>query len=458
MGGPPPCPGRTSALLTRSRSPSERSVVLLVAAVQFVNILDFVMVMPLGPDFAAALGIPLSHLGYVGGAYTAAAAASGLACAGLVDRFDRRQALAVAMLGLVAGTALGGLATGMGTLLCARVVAGSFGGPATSLAFSIVADVVPASRRGKAMGVVMGAFSVAQVLGVFGGLVLAEHLGWRSPFLAVAALGFVVAGLAVFLLPPLTSHLAARRSGATFAQLVREPLVLTSWATTSLVMVAGFVLIPNIAGYIQMNLGYPRAHLGRLYAAGGVISFVSTQLSGRLVDRVGAFRTGTVGALLVVGVSGVGFAVVPPAIPVLALFMAFMFSMGMRNVAYNTLATRVPAPGQRARFLSIQSAVQHFSAAGGAFLSSRLLVEGAGHALIGMRTVALLLMALSLLIPLMLFRLGRGVLRRDRVGLEPWPADSLMALAGAPSVAGAEAAAAEERPPSGAPRPPGEAA
>ncbi|HXN55672.1 MAG TPA: MFS transporter, partial [Myxococcales bacterium] len=157
---------------------------LLVAAVQFVNILDFVMVMPMGPDFAAALGIPLSHLGYVGGAYTAAAATSGLICAGFVDRFDRRRALAVAMLGLVAGTALGGLATGMGTLLCARVVAGSFGGPATSIAFSIVADVVPVERRGRAMGVVMGAFSVAQVLGVFGGLVLAEHLGWRAPFLA----------------------------------------------------------------------------------------------------------------------------------------------------------------------------------------------------------------------------------------------------------------------------------
>jgi predicted MFS family arabinose efflux permease len=415
--------------------------VLLVAAVQFVNILDFVMVMPMGPDFAAALGIPLSHLGYVGGAYTAAAATSGLICAGFVDRFDRRRALAVAMLGLVAGTALGGLATGMGTLLCARVVAGSFGGPATSIAFSIVADVVPVERRGRAMGVVMGAFSVAQVLGVFGGLVLAEHLGWRAPFLAVAGLGFAVAGLAVFLLPPLTSHLAAaRRGGATFLQLAREPLVLTSWATTALVMVAGFVLIPNIAGYVQMNLGYPRAHLGRLYAAGGVVSLISTQLSGRMVDRLGAFRTGTIGAILVVGVIWAGFVAVPPAIPVLALFMSFMFSMGMRNVAYNTLATRVPAPGQRARFLSIQSAVQHFSSAAGAFLGSRLLVEGAGHALVGMRTVALLSMALSFLIPLMLHRVERGVLLRDRGAAAPLPSASL----GAPSAAGAGVAAAEE--------------
>ena len=38
------------------RQTSERAVILLVAMVQFVNILDFMMVMPMGPDFAAALG------------------------------------------------------------------------------------------------------------------------------------------------------------------------------------------------------------------------------------------------------------------------------------------------------------------------------------------------------------------------------------------------------------------
>src|SRR5690554_3091237 len=84
---------------------SERLIVFLVGAVQFVNILDFVMVMPLGPDFARALGVPVADLGYVGGAYTAAAAVSGLIGSFFLDRLDRRPALVAAMLGLVAGTA-----------------------------------------------------------------------------------------------------------------------------------------------------------------------------------------------------------------------------------------------------------------------------------------------------------------------------------------------------------------
>jgi predicted MFS family arabinose efflux permease len=403
-----------------ARGHSERTIVLLVAAVQFVNILDFVMVMPMGPQFAAALGIPISQLGAIGGSYTAAAALSGLACAAFIDRFDRRKALAVAMLGLVCGTALGGLARGMGSLMLARVVAGIFGGPATSLSFSIIADVVPPERRGRATGVVMGSFSVAQVLGVYSGLLLAESFGWRAPFFAVAGLGALVAAGAIFLLPALTGHLKAARAGkAGLADLIKKPLVLISWATTSVVMIAGFVLIPNIAGYLQVNLGFPFARLKWLYAAGGLASLLSTQVSGRLVDRIGSFRTGTLGALLVVAVIYGGFAVLPPLFPVLPLFVGFMFAMGMRNVAYNALATKVPLPGERARFLSIQSAVQHFSSAAGAFLGSRLLGQAADQSLVGMPRVALVSIALSLVIPLLLWLVEGGVLRRDRGAVAP---------------------------------------
>ena len=38
---------------------SERVIIFLIASVQFISILEFMMVMPLGPDFAEALNIPL---------------------------------------------------------------------------------------------------------------------------------------------------------------------------------------------------------------------------------------------------------------------------------------------------------------------------------------------------------------------------------------------------------------
>src|SRR5688572_33450144 len=106
-------PSRRERVLPAQRS--ERAIIFCVGAVQFVNILDFMIVMPLGPDFAKALGIPLSHLGYVGGSYTAAACVSGVAGAFFLDRFDRKKALGVSLAGLVLGTLAGAFARGLGT-------------------------------------------------------------------------------------------------------------------------------------------------------------------------------------------------------------------------------------------------------------------------------------------------------------------------------------------------------
>ena len=134
---------------------SERSILAVVAAAQFVNVLDFMMVTPLGPDYAAQLGIPLHELGFVGGSYTAAGAIAGLVGSTLFDRFDRRKGLAVALLGLGVGTLAGGLATSAATLYASRVVAGAFGGPATAMANAIIADVVSRRFGGEPTGVLM---------------------------------------------------------------------------------------------------------------------------------------------------------------------------------------------------------------------------------------------------------------------------------------------------------------
>lgn len=385
------------APMSRTTAPSERAIVFCVGAVQFVNILDFMMVMPLGPDFAIALDIPVSHIGYVGGAYTAAASISGLACAFFLDRFDRKKALSVAMLGLVIGTLSGAFARGLGTLMLARVVAGAFGGPATSLSYSIVADVIPPERRGRAMGAVMGAFSVASILGVPAGLELARRGGWRLPFIAVAVLGAILATYASQVLPPMTGHLARarqRRFGRDLLELVRLDVVL-SLALTTFVMGASFVIVPNIAPYLLYNLGYPRARLGLLYLVGGLVSFVAMRGVGLLVDRFGSARVGTFGALFVSTVVYAGFARVPPVFPVLLLFVLFMLGMSFRNVAYNTLTSKVPQADERARFSSIQSSVQHLASALGAFASARLLTELPGHELVGVDTTAYVSIALG---------------------------------------------------------------
>ncbi|MDP1918289.1 MAG: MFS transporter [Myxococcales bacterium] len=414
-GGPP-----SMALTGR-----QWGIIFVVAALQFVNILDFVIVMPIGPRLAQALDFPSSHLPWMNGSYTATASVMGLLGALFLDRFDRRKAVGVAVLGLVIGTALCGFAESFTTLLVARSVAGAFGGPATSLCFAIIADTIPNHVRGKAMGTVMGAFSVASVFGVPAGLWMAEHFGWRAPFFTVAALGAVVLVVSIFLLPPLTGHLdRPRNTLKDIGSLVVDRNVQLSYLMTAVVMSAGFVLIPNIASYLQFNLGVPEAHIKYAYLFGGLASFVATQVGGRLVDRLGSFRVGTAGTVLVIGVVFFFFYLPRDSAAswvVFLVFAGFMLAQGFRNVSYNTLTTKVPDPARRATFQSLQSAVQHAATSVAAFGSGLILIEVARpplatdlpgrppRMLVGMDTVSLVSMSLSLLIPVLLLIVERRV-------------------------------------------------
>ncbi|HWP94868.1 MAG TPA: MFS transporter [Gammaproteobacteria bacterium] len=395
---------------------SERGLVGLIGAIQFVNILDFMMVMPLGPDFARALGIPTSQIGLVGGSYTFAAAVAAIVSARFIDRFDRRVALALAVLGLALGTLAAALAVNLATLMLARVVAGAFGGPATSLALAIIIDSIPAERRGRALGAVMGAFSVAAVLGVPAGLELARLGGWQAPFVAVGLLGLVAALAAWKRLPPLRGHLehAIAFGPASLRRFLGNGAARLALAAMGLAMIAAFLIIPNVSAFVQFNLGYPREHLGLLYLAGGALSFFAMRAGGHLTDRWGAVTVAWLGTLLLVGVLLFGFLLVPPPLPVVPMFAAFMVAMGVRGVAANTTITRVPAPHERAGFMSLNSAVQHIAAAAGAMGSSALLDAAPDGALRGVPSLAAISITLALTLPLLLARLDRRLVAMPR--------------------------------------------
>jgi predicted MFS family arabinose efflux permease len=391
---------------------SERSIVFLVGAVQFVNVLDFMMVMPLGPDFASALGITTSHIGIVGGSYTLAAAVTGLVGSLFLDRFDRRVALGVAMLGLVLGTALGGLATGLPSLLFARVIAGGFGGPATSLSLAIIADAIPKARRGKALGAVMGAFSVASVLGVPAGLELAVRLGWRAPFFAVAGLGLVITVAAVWLMPSMRGHLAGPRPSGPKVKLF-DSITGIALANTALVTLGVFAVVPNISAFIQHNLGFPRGDIGGLYLVGGMASFVVMRLAGALVDRFSASAVVALGTVLHAFALLTAFVYHFAWLPVVVIFTVFMLSASVRMVPLQTLNSRVPQPAQRARFMSAQSAVQHAASAVGAMLASFVLIASPDGRLLRMDAVAWGALIVACLVPVGAFLLERRINARD---------------------------------------------
>ena len=82
----------------------ERLVLFILAAVQFTTIVDFMIVMPLGPQLMRTLHIGPAQFGLIVSSYTFAAGAAGLVASSIVDRFARRTTFIVLYAGFLLGT------------------------------------------------------------------------------------------------------------------------------------------------------------------------------------------------------------------------------------------------------------------------------------------------------------------------------------------------------------------
>src|SRR5579871_1435700 len=170
---------QTDGLWTPAR---ERLLLLTLAVIQFTIIADFLIIMPLGPQYSRVFQISPKQFGYIVSAYGLAAGLSGIGAGLFLDRFDRKRALLWLFFGFTVGTFFCALAPSYPLLVAARFLAGAFGGVVGAVVLAIVGDVIPLERRGAAMGMVMSAFSIASILGVPLGNYLAAAIRWQIPF------------------------------------------------------------------------------------------------------------------------------------------------------------------------------------------------------------------------------------------------------------------------------------
>ena len=84
-------------------------------------------------------------------------------------------------------------------------------------------------------------------------------------------------------------------------------------------------------------------------------------------------------------------------------------SLGVRNVAYNTLVSKVPSPHVRARFQSLQSAVQHVSISVAGAIAGFVLSTATDGRLVGIPVLAYIAIGLSSIVPFIMWRVERRV-------------------------------------------------
>lgn len=384
---------------------NETVLLLILSAINFAYILDFVIVMPLGPQLMRIFQIDATQFALVVSSYTISAGLCGFAGIFFIDRFDRKKALLTSFGGFTVGTLLCALAPDYLFLLLARIVTGLFGGVISALVYSIVGDYIPYERRGSAMGKVMAAFAVASVMGVPIGLWLAAEFSWHTPFLALGLFSAVVFFAALIGLPAMRSHLQEK-------QVLKPWFILKSILTNAnqlralilmmLMMLAGFTVIPFISPYFVSNVGMTELELVYNYLVGGGCTFITSQIIGRLSDKYGKRQLLVVLCIVsvvpILLVTHLGVTPLPLAVAASTLF--FILVSG-RSVPGLALITSTVRPEHRGSFMSFNSAVQQLSAGLATLIAGIIITVGVDGQLYHFGWVGILASVVSILtIPL----------------------------------------------------------
>lgn len=359
-------------------------MLLTLAGIQFTHILDFMIMMPLGPQLIGTFGITDAQFGLLVSAYTFSAGFSGLLASLYIDKFERRRLL----LSLYALFALATLACGLAptyeSLMSARVGAGLFGGVLTALVQTIVADLIPFERRGRAMGVVMTAFSVSSVLGVPLGLYIATYADWHAPFIAIGFFSLWLVLGAMYSLPRLADHLHyPERAGArqNLKQVVLDANHWRGFLFSFSMVFAGFSVIPYITLYMQVNAGVPERDIPLIYLLGGGATLFSAQIIGRLADRYGKVKIlHWVGGLAMIPIGLLPFTENFPFWLILVCSTAFFIFVSGRMIPGMALLTSASNPGLRGTFMTLNSSMQSAGMGLAAFVSGLIIARGPdGH-------------------------------------------------------------------------------
>ncbi|MBP2299835.1 MFS transporter [Azospirillum picis] len=268
-------------------TPHEGTALVLLSLAYFtvgVTSLEVVGVLgPMGHDLEVTPG---AAAGLVTAFALAFAVAAPLAQA-LATRWTLPTLLVGGLVLLAAGCVGTALAGDYPTALGLRIACGAAAALVGPSASAVGAALVPAHRRGRALGTVFAGATLATVVGVPLATWLGSHLSWRTVFLLVAALALAIA-LAVRLRVP--GHVGAGRARlglAEVATLMGRRAVGSSILASLLQMVAQFVTYALLGALMAERFGSDADQVSLALFVFGVAGMAGNALAARMADGIG---------------------------------------------------------------------------------------------------------------------------------------------------------------------------
>jgi DHA1 family inner membrane transport protein len=278
-GGPGPRPAAAS----------KHTLHLLLALANFaVGMGAFVVIGVLSP-VAAAFDVGKAEAGWLLTVFALVYAATSPILVATTGAMDRARVLLTGLALLATGSVVAALAPTFGVLLAARALMAVGGGLVTPVAAAVGVASVEPEHRGRALALVFGGLTLAQVLGVPAGAWLGYAVGWRLAFGIVAA--FAILGAVVLFRFCPRELVVPRTSLATLIEVVATPRLVFAIAFTVLFMAGAFVVYTYLAPFLEARYGLSRNGVTAMMLVFGLGAVAGNTMGGFLTDRIGAVRT-----------------------------------------------------------------------------------------------------------------------------------------------------------------------
>ncbi len=320
---------------------------------------------------AAELGVSEALAGQAVTVTAVVALFSGLLVPGLTRGIDRRLVLLCFSTLMIASNLLVAVSSSLSVLLLMRILLGIALGGFWSMAAAVAMRLVPAALLPRALSIIFSGIAVGTVVAVPLGSYLGGRFGWRSAFLAAAAVGVVTLVFQLFTLPRLAPRRTARLR--TVFDVLRRPGIAMGMLGCVLVHTGHFALFTYIRPFLESTTGLAPDGLALMLLGFGLANFAGTLLAGWSIERSPRGTLVLMPALD--GVAALVLVLVPASVTGQTLLVALWgMAFGGVPVAWsNWVARAVPDQAESAGGMvvaSVQSAIAAGAAAGGAMFSA----------------------------------------------------------------------------------------
>ncbi len=334
----------------------------------------------IGVSSDLSVSIPVAGLLVTG--YAAGVAVGGPVLGLLMTRMQLKPAILVVMAIFAVGQLLCALAPNYELLMAARLISAGGHGVFFGVASVAVSHMVPESRRGAALSLLVGGITVANILGLPAGTAIGNAFGWRATFVVIAAMA-VLSVIAVLITLPRQIK-GEDEADAPLARQARQLLhqeVWLSYLTIAIIMVGQLAFGTFQVAILTDVTGIDPVVMVPIYLLiGGAGAVTGIWLGGKAADWNGGAAMLIVIVGQIVCFVALLFAVHNAIAIAVMLFLSSAFGFGFSTpIQVRILNGAKEAPRLAATLIST---AYNVGIAAGAAAGAALLTAGVGYALL----------------------------------------------------------------------------